>query len=385
MRALWLFFLVACSEHGHTPAADAPDTPPPSDAASETQALGMNDVSMILPTMFAGLYGKMNGIDGTGDLVPRDLYTRLVTSHGDVVRTFDDFLIFGIRFDLCNRVALGPCPQGADGSLRIVFQPMMPQAVAADAGLHAFYTIPAADLGFVVTELRAIARLTGTGPLLSSPLQDQHVSLLAGIPRLKALVAKYAVPQHLIQLTMMGQDSRSATPRVVFRGLELRGGQMVDIAIPTLTATEQAAALTDVDPSYTVTPVADAPAGFVLAMSSAAFNSAPATDQRAAVDALVAAENPRLHTASTVQCVACHVSTYLDGHRATIAGIDRTALPSAFSTTRNVDVSGGVATTNEHSLHAFSWMGSSVAISRRVANETAVVLDEIEQRFPAAQ
>jgi hypothetical protein len=117
-------------------------------------------------------------------------------------------------------------------------------------------------------------------------------------------------------------------------------------------------------------------------MSSGSFNAATLDDQRRAVDALVAAENPRVHTASTVQCVACHVSTYLDGHRAAIAGIDLTGLPSRFTTARDVGVAAGISTTNEHSLHAFSWMDSNLAIARRAANETAVVLDEIELRFP---
>lgn len=342
----------------------------------------MNDISMILPTPFSGVFGKMNGIDGARDLIPRALYQRLVTAHQDVVGNFDDFMIFGIRFDLCNRVDLGPCPEGADGSLRLVFQPMMPRALAADMGLHAFYTIPAAELGFVVNELRAIARLSGTQQLLTGPFQDLHIPLFAGIPRLHALLERYAIADHLIQLTMMGQDARSTDPRVVFRGLELRDGQMVEMKVATLDATEQAAALTDTDPSYAVTPVADTPLGFALALSSASFNAATPTDQRRALDALVAAENPLLHTATTVQCVACHVTTYLTGHRAQIAGIDLQSLPSSFTTTRNVRVSEGISATDEHSLHAFGWMGSRLAISHRVANETSVVLDEIERRFP---
>lgn len=365
----------ACSEHGSQPGADAPTT------SSETQPLGMNDVSMILPTLRAFEFGKMSG-GGAVDRIPRALYDRLVTAHGDINANYDDFQIFAIRFDLCNRVVVGPCPDGADGSLRVVFQPMMPQAIAGDMGLHAFYTIPAADLGFVVNELRAIARLSGTGAILTSPLKDLHVMMFDGIPRLKALLDKYAVPDHLIQLTMMGQDSRTTNPRVIFRGLELKAGQFTDIVIAGINATEQVVELKDTDPSYTITPVADTPTGFALAMSSATFNAAAPADQRTAVDAMLAAENPLVHTANTVQCAACHVTTFLTGHRAQLAGIDVRGLPSSFSTTRDVSVTGGVATTNERSLHNFSWMTSSVAFSHRVANETAVVLDEIERRFP---
>jgi hypothetical protein len=365
----------ACGEHGRRPDQDANG----GDAAA-TQRLGMNDVSMILPTTFAGLFGKMTGIDTARDLIPRALYDRLVTAHGDITANYDDFMIFGIRFDLCNRVAVGPCPEGADGSLRVVFQPMMPQAIAADVGLHAFYTIPVVDVPFVVGELRAIAQLSNSGP--TGSLRDAHLPALAGIPRLKALVNTFAVPENLIQLTMMGQDSRTVNPRVIFRGLELKAGQFDDIMIATLGATEQVVELNGTDPSYTVTPVADMPTGFALAMSSAAFGAATPGDQRTALDAMLAAENPLLNTANTVQCAACHVSTFLTGQRAQIAGVDLAGLPSSFLTTRDISVADGISTTNARSLHNFGWMVSSVSISQRVADETAVVLDEIDRRFP---
>jgi len=265
-----------------------------------------------------------------------------------------------------------------------VFQTQVPVVTAVDVGLHAFYTIPAADLGYVVNELRAIARLSETDFELTGQLADAHIRSFAGIPRLKALLNKYATTDRLIRLSVMGQDVRSTSPRVVFRQLDLVDGQMVDFTIPTIDATEQDAALVDTDPSYAVTPVADTPSGVVVALSSASFNAATLPDQTTALDAVIAADNPRLNTPHTIQCVACHVSTYLGKHRAQIAGIDVTALPSFFTTTRNVRISEGVSGTNEHSLHAFSWVDSQLAISQRVANETALVLDEIEQRFPVA-
>jgi hypothetical protein len=180
----------------------------------------------------------------------------------------------------------------------------------------------------------------------------------------------------------MGQDVRSTAPRVVFRQLDLVDGAMVDFTIPTIDVTEQDAALVDTDPSYAVTPVADTPAGVVLALSSGSFDAATPADQGTALDAVIAADNPHLNTPHTVQCVACHVSTYLGKHRAQIAGIDVTALPSFFATTHDAKVSAGVSGTNEHTLHAFSWVDSQLSISQRVADETAVVLDEIEHRFP---
>jgi hypothetical protein len=361
-----------------------PDGGPPGDAPPETQPLGMNDISIVAPTLGLDVSLKMTGIDGARDLVPRELYARLATSHGDIINDFEEFIIFGVRFDLCDRVATGPCPQDADGSLRLVFQPLIAQTgTAADVGLHAFYTIPAAELGSVINELRAIARLNGTGPMLGGPLTEFHNSTRVAMLRYHALLNRYATTDRLIRLALMGQDARSSTPHVVFRGIELHEGQWNDIAVAGLEATQQDAVLTDTDPSYVVTPVADSPANFTLTLTSGSFNAATPAAQRDALDALVATQNPVLHTSKTVQCIACHVSTYLGVHRAQVAVIGLGTLPSRFATTRDVQITVGISVTSPVSLHAFGWLGGKVAISQRVANETAMVLDEIQQRFPA--
>lgn len=199
---------------------------------------------------------------------------------------------------------------------------------------------------------------------------------------MRALLARHAGSERLIRLALMGHDEDNPDPRVVFRALELHDGQMVDLPIATLGALQQDAVLADTDPSYVVTPVADIPQGLALTLSSGAFNTATPTDQRAALDALVATQNPMVHINATAQCITCHVSTYLEVHRGRVAGIDIFALPSRFTSQRDVGVGQGTAETDAQSLHAFSWIGDRVSISQRISNETAVVLDEIEARFP---
>jgi hypothetical protein len=387
MKVLGMFLLfaitAACGPGVHSnPVADgavADDESPPPDAPLETQELGMNNVSMVLATYVTGAFGRMDGIDTRRDLVPRDLYTRVATSHHDIAFDYSAFILLAIRFDLCDRLVPGPCPEGADGSLRLVFQPLVPIASAADAGVHAFYTIPAAELGFVVNELRAIARLSGG----AGPLKGTGVGMIGEHrQRLIGLVERYARTDRLIRLSVMGQDVRSAEPRVVFRGVELRDGAMVDMTVATLQTTQQEASLTGADSTYNVTPVADQPAGLALAMQASAFNAATPAEQRAALDALVAAQNPTLHTPATAQCVGCHTSTHLVASRALSAGIDVSSLPSYFTTSRDNRILNGISAGEARSLHAFGWLGNNIAISQRVANETAIVLDEIEQRFP---
>lgn len=279
------------SEHPETPVDGAlPDTPadgatPPVDGPPrETQRLGMNDISMVSqPPKVTLEIGSMTGINGNPvDLVPRALFARLVTSHLDILQDYEEFEIFSIRFDLCDRIVPGPCPEGVDGSLRLVFQPVP----FADVGLHAFYPIPAAELGDVVNELRGIARVADIPR--TSAVGREAFGLAR--PLVRALVAKYARADRLIRLSLMGQDQRTTDVRIVFRGLELQHGEMVEIAIGTTGATEQVVTReADTDPGYVVAPVEDLPAGFARTLSAAAFNATPA-DQRSALEALVATQ-----------------------------------------------------------------------------------------------
>jgi hypothetical protein len=217
---------------------------------------------------------------------------------------------------------------------------------------------------------------------VSGPLTEFVNSSFVGRQRYHALLNRYANTDRLIRLDLMGQDARSSAPHVVFRGIELHDGQWNDIMVAGLDTTQQDAALTDTDPSYDVTPLADSPANFTLTLTSGAFNAAAPAAQRDALDALVATQNPLLHTSKTVQCIACHTSTYLGIHRAQVAVIGLGTLPSRFATTHDVQLTDGISPTAPASLHAFGWLGRSVTISQRVANETAMVLDEIQQRFP---
>jgi hypothetical protein len=388
MSKLSLAILVMCGcGSGNNAAVDGgpADSGPP----LETRHLGRNDVSFLLATHMD--LGHLDGINGGGDVVSREQFDRLVTSHNDLMYPFGSFVLFSIRFDLCDRIEPGQCPTGRDGSLRLVFQPQEPDSgtplQVADAGLHAFYRMPEADMPAVVNELRAIARLSNMSPsdgLYPRRYDDGDVFKTGG--RLSALVGHYAKPDQLIRLAVMGRV-RAPDFHMVFRALELQNGQMVDLTIPAINATQQEI-ITDetITPRFQATPVADSPSGFSVALSTDAFSAAAPDAQRSALDAVVATQNPLLHTASTVQCIACHVSTYLGATRGKTAGIDLTTLPSQFAP--NMQRPSVEPTARESiMMHGFSWSdygwaGPSAQITQRVENESFQVVAEMEQRFP---
>ena len=351
--------------------------------SGESQPLGLNDVSMLVPLPPAGGTTLVRMSDGDG-LVPRALFDRLVTGPGDVIDAYEDFQLVAIRFDLCDRVAAGPCPE-TDGRLRLVFQPMR-ALEANDVGLHAFYPIPEDDLGAVVDELRALAAIaqipTATALTVSPPLVAGNTAYAT---RLRALVTSYATSDHLQRLTLFAQDAKAAALIWAFRGEELRAGSFARIEIPGVAVLQQRTVLGGSDTTYNTSPVADAPAGFMLALASDRFAAATPAERMVALESLAAVQNPGMHGTDTVQCVACHVSTFLTARRATVAGVDASAIAGTFGAPFDLGTSAGISTTNDRALRAFGWVRRDPAISQRVVNDTAQVLAEIADRFPPAE
>jgi hypothetical protein len=370
---------------------------PPIDAGfepTESRLLGLGDLSVLLALPDDPLNGttlaRMTGVPGhDGELVPRDAFGTLVTAPDDVGHAYESFHVVALRFDLCDRVAVGPCAEGADGELRLVLQPVLPgsPSTTADVALHAFYTVPASDLAAVVDELRALARLRDRSPYAAMTVD----ALRSTSPpseyrtRLRRLVARYAVAGELTRLSLFARELDEDPFHWVFRAIERSGSGFTAFAIPTLGASEQRINLLLAPwPTYVATPVGDVPAGFPLALDNDGFLAATLAQRRTALGALAAAQNPTLHGFASEQCVACHVATFLADHRSRQGSGDPGPIDEVFSSSHDLSVAAGISAQTDSSLRAFGYHHQNPAISQRVANETAVVLDEIDARFPPA-
>ncbi|HEX7839077.1 MAG TPA: hypothetical protein VF469_16480 [Kofleriaceae bacterium] len=300
MRCAVVALLVACSA-----GASAEHVRTGHEAMVETmvgRALGMNDVSILLPLPRDVATPVLAALAGRGALlVDRGWFDALVTAGGDIApRTgdplaFDDFQIVAVRFDLCDRSAIGPCPPDAQGRLRLVLQPLYTRAgstFAHDVALHAFYPIPASEVGGVVGELRRLSRIQREppgAPLAVSPAAAAgDAGYLAG---LRTLVLRYARAENLVRLTVIGQVADSAAFAWIFRGVDRRsriagggdpdgsaggagglprgidrlGDPLVPMVIPGIAATQQTVQLAGGDTVYRTDPIADVPSGFALA------------------------------------------------------------------------------------------------------------------------
>ncbi|HET9623107.1 MAG TPA: hypothetical protein VFP84_17160 [Kofleriaceae bacterium] len=384
MRSLAIAVLCACG--AATPAAPPPS---PTTPAPPPHALGMNDVSILLPLprdpgvpVIAGIGGLVDPRWFDALVAPGDLGPKV----GDLA-AYAAFQVVAVRFDLCERLRVGACPVGSDGRLRVVLQPCVhagQHIMTQDIAIHAFYPIAAAELAGVIDELRALAALQDApadAPLMVSPAAA--AGRAAYVDRLRALVLRFARADRIARLTVIGQRAGAAAFAWVFRGLDraARGAGFAPMVIPAIDATQQATLLAGGDAVFDAAPIADAPAGFALATNGVRFAAASPTDRERALAALTELQDPTRHDTIDTQCLGCHVATYLTRRRALSLGVDPAAVPGRFTSRFNVAVD-SVASRDARVVRAFGWAGDAPAISQRVANDTAAVLAEIAERFP---
>lgn len=365
---LTTLLLAGCS--GGPPPGDAGVTPDP------THRLGLNDVTWLFPLekLDAG-----TPFPPAAQLLSSVSVARLTTALPMARTEVDRLRVVGLRFDRCDRSEPGvPCPATADGIFRVVLQPVLAGSAATeDLALHAFYPVPVGEVPGVVTELRELASLQGRPR--ESPLQVNQAWTTEPRYRAKlgALLSRYATSTRLKRLTLFGRLSDRGTVEWVFRGEQLSGTTLAPIVIPGIDAGAQEVLLTGAD-SYRVTPVVDAPAGFASTLERTAFGAADAGTQRAGLESLVTVDDPRSHTADTVQCVSCHVSSTLLPARAATLGLDPAALPGPFMAPAFDLTPLGDPAIRARTLRALGWLGDQPLVSQRVVNETAYVLLELD-------
>jgi len=356
---------------------------------SAQHALGMSDLSILLPLPGDASVPVLSQVD---PLVQADWFQNFILTRGDLGPkngtgfTYDQFQVVALRFDVCDRSIVGPCPPDVDGRLRLIVQPI--QTIAGtvqtvDVASHLFYPIPAADLPDVIDQLRALAAIQDASddPLEVSPaLAAGNAQYLA---QLEALVLRYARPDNLVRITVAGQVADTSPFEWNFRGLDWDGSEFEPMLIPEVEAYQQTAQVADGDIVYQTPPqgVADTPVGFALAIDGVEWKTATAANQMLGLDALAQVLNPTLNDAVNTQCLSCHVATYMTTYRAGELSVDPSTLPSWYHTPRNVDV-GALGNTDARQIRNFGYVASNPIVSQRVANDTAHALDDVDALFP---
>lgn len=357
-------------------------------AGDERHALGMNDVSILLPLPASPAAPVLARLDDRDALIDRATFAAVVRDDlgpkaGEPAARAD-YHIVALRFDLCDREQVGACAPGAEGRLRLVLQPVVVrrgELITLDVALHAFYPIAADELPAMVRALRGLASRSRAP--LDAPL---GVSAAAKDPAyasaLRDAVLRYARAERLVRLTVIGQHHESAAFAWTFRGVDRIAGQLRPIAIPGVATDAQTVQLAGGDTVYDAHPVVDAPAGFALALNGPRFAAASSEDRTAALGALLALQDPRHHETGNTQCLACHVVDFLAVRRAAALGVELRTVDGRFAAPYNLAVD-SIARRDPRVVRAFGWATDAPVISQRVANDTAQVLAEIDARYPA--
>lgn len=363
---------------------------------------GMNDATVIypLPQSQAGMDRMLAPQEAGkgGALLPQKFWQRLpALNQGEsTVRTYRTLRVVAVRFDPCFRFG-GTChPQ-----VRFVWQPIdlagygssSPQGLEAkDAAVHSFHTLSASDFRQLMAEYDVLARnaLVRRDDL---PLQVHPALRRQGLDGrfargLHRLLLKYCGEANLWRITAM--STLVGGDKWEFRGFDIVEGQPVDIVIPrTGNAMQQSyfvSLLSDRD--YTNGKLSPAPTSednLNRMLRDSRTLVIHGADTLLGLGVSVARiENPDIHNAESMDCVSCHASQVagallfdkqprLSQHPQVISQTYRNA-PMLRDLPNNP--------TRPRVLRALGYFEKFPVVSRRVVNETAVAVGQLNSTLP---
>jgi len=362
--------LAACSA--------AEPTPPP--------ALGMNDVSVLVPLDVAAGWLPADASGARGVLLPKAAFEAVpkfgVTAPEGI--EYPRMRVVAARFDGCFRY---PGKPDCEAQIRLVFQPLHDDGSARDSALHVFYRLEDGAFREVVKALRSL-RKEAPEASVEDALRVHPALAAQGAngryaTELRALILAHAGEANLIRETFFLR----APPKQetwFFGGVAPKEGKYKALDIVGVGASNQRVIrpVTAGGYLYDVLPAPTEPEDGNALLDSAKLDGLPDEARTAAYASYVRLQNPKNYGPDDLPCAGCHVATVVTTHLearwpalATAAAADRFASP------RNLSLTGGSAE-QPSSLRAFGWFGREPMIAHRIVNETAEVLDDLARRYP---
>lgn len=382
--ALVLAAVAACSTtttETPSPAGDAGAA----DAGPPLPALGMNDVSVLLPIPTKANVNSYLGPTSEGSkgpLLSQASYDKIPKFGMEPVEGLDYALMraVGIRFDACF-----PGPAGCEPQIRIVMQPITPTGDALDSAIHLFYRLTEEEIAKVVVRLRQLRALAPE--MKDQPLQVNPAIVAQGVDgaygaALRELVLEFAGEQNFSRMTFFLR-APPIQEEWFFGGFDRKDGVLTTLDIVGVGKGNQRVDRPETPEGYeyVFTPAGNKPENTSALVVSATAKTAPPDQVKAALEAFVRIENPTKYGPDALPCAGCHVSTVVTEFAKASLGLDPDALPDAFKSTRDLSLSTEAGKTPK-SLRAFGWFEKKAMISKRVVNESAAVADDLETRFP---
>jgi hypothetical protein len=373
------------SSGSHEPTPEPKPEPEP-EPEPKPLRLTLADVSVLVPlpaSLDAPGHLAPTSAGARGELLPKGVYDEIPEFPVEPAQglDYDAMRVVGIRFDGCH-----PRPDGCEAQIRLVMQPVSALGTSRDSALHLFYRLDDAELPELVRELR---RLRELAPEVAAGPLDVHPALVAqgvgGVygAALSEVVLRFAGEQNLVRMTFF---LRAPPLQEVwfFGGFERIDGALEVMEIAGLGKSNQQVLRPEVEEGYDydVNPLSSVPAVERPLLSTATAAAVSEEQRSAAFGAYLRLLNPRLVAPDDVSCAGCHVASYVLDQTKLTHGLDPADFADTFAIEgHDLGLRGGALQTPS-SLRAFGWFKRDPMISQRVVNESAVVVDDLEQRFP---
>lgn len=383
----------------------------------------MNDVSILFPLGTSSDYSTghlhADSQGSRGVLFPSSVFQKISIAGSSpgmgigapTKAPYANMRVVGLRLDPCfAEVDPNPTASTCRNQLRLVFQELQAstEGVSAfDSGVHALYSITRSEL---LTLLNEIVRLReadggqgGKGPLAPHALMVKQGLTGTFAAALEKLILQYAGEQNLVRATAM--TSENAGFQWSFFGFDISGANLTaaPLTIATLTATATADATketffrgfqTSTDPVGSFIPKPAGPDDFTVLADAQTASGLSAADKAKLTAGLARVDNPTIFTPETMDCARCHTATPLgqnvardrlhlseaddtdafqpDGHWVTADEVKATDFSFSSAANRDLPVV---------NVHAFSYANQLASVSQRTANETAAVVQFLNDSF----
>jgi hypothetical protein len=385
----------------------------------------MNDVSILFPlgtsSDFSTGHLRADATGSRGALFPASIFQKIsiegsVPPGGGVTgglstAPYANLRVVAVRLDPCFAdVQPTSTSMTCRNQLRLVFQELEAATAgvrAFDSGLHALYSVTREELLAIVNEIVRLREAAG-GKGGKGPLAPHAVMVEQGLAgsfstALQKLILQYAGEQNLVRATAL--TALNSGFSWDFFGFDVSGAtpMATPITIATLPATGAAKPTretfnrgfaTNTDPVGMFTPKPSGPDDFTILADAQSAVALPAADKAKLATALAHVDSPASFTAETLDCARCHLATPLGQNVARDRlHLSETADPDAFKADgrwvtademKTTDFTFGSSTNlvpPSVNVHAFSYANSVPSINQRTVNETAAVVQFLNDSF----
>ena len=389
------------------------------EAGELTRPVTMNDVSILFPLGTASDYStghlRAGSTGKRGALFPASVFEKITIEGsaagsgigGPRTAPYANMRVVALRLDPCF-AELHPTPSATTcrNQLRLVFQELQASTTgvsAFDSGVHALYSITRGELLAILNEIVRLREADG-GQGGKGPLAPHALMVTQGLTgsfstAIQELILQYAGEQNLVRVTAM--TSVNAGFQWSFFGFDISDASpnAAPLAIATLPAdgTEQSffrGFQSNTDPIGSFVPKPTGPDDFTVLADVKSASMLPAADQAKLTRALARVENPSIFTPDTLDCARCHTASPLGQnvardrlHLSVADDADAFQPDGKWVTAKEMsatDFSGSSPTNLDVPLvdvHAFSYAIQRPSVSQRTVNETAAVVQFLNDSF----